>query len=75
MYICSINCPELNIVMDYHDSERVLTKDTSSYYITPKLFAKIEAWMITNNIEVITSQEQLNTLIKLGFIKQYAIRV
>ena len=75
MYVCSINCPELNIVLDYHNSERVLTRNNSTYYITPKLFAHIEAWMITHNIEVLTSQDQLNTLIELGFIKRYAIRI
>jgi hypothetical protein len=71
MYICSINCPELKINIDYHDSDRVLKKETG-YYLTPKLFAQVEAWMIKNNITVITSQEQLNTLIELGFIKKYA---
>lgn len=71
MYICSINCPELKIEIDYHDSERVLSKSTG-YYLTPKLFAHVEAWMIKNNLTVITSQEQLDTLIELGFIKRYA---
>ena len=74
MYICSINCPELNIELDYHDSERVLSKN-NGYYLTPKLFAHVEAWMIKNNITSITSQEQLDTLIELGFIKQYATRI
>lgn len=72
MYICSIKCPELGITFDYHDTERVLTRNEYSYFITPRRFAKIEAWMIQNFIMEITTRDQVDFLIKQGWISEYS---
>jgi hypothetical protein len=71
MYICSVKCKELDISFDYHDTERVLTRNEHKYFLTPKRFAKIEAWMIQNFIMEITTKEQVDYIIQQGWLSEY----
>lgn len=62
-----------NTIFDVYDTERVPTNSSKYlYYITPKRFAKIEAWKIKNNINnPISTQEQLDFLITNDMIGTY----
>jgi len=71
MYICSFQCHD--IIFDYHDSERVLIRNEYPYYITPSKLAKIEAWIISENIYKIKEKAQLDFLIDKKWIASYAV--
>ncbi|HRZ18535.1 MAG TPA: hypothetical protein P5136_00520 [Methanofastidiosum sp.] len=68
MYVCSIK--SYDIVFDYHDTERILIRKKYPYYLTPKRFAKIEAWMIQNNKENLT-KEDVDFVISQGWLSRY----
>ena len=69
MYKFSYKC--LDVTFDYYDSERVLKREDLPYYLTPHRLAKIEAWMIKNNIEKIRTKEQLDYIIDQGWLSKY----
>lgn len=70
MYVCSFKCTD--IIFDVHDSERVLIRDEYPYYVTPSRMAKIETWLITNDLDKVREREQLDFLISKGWISKYA---
>jgi hypothetical protein len=61
------------IVFDFYDTERV-PEDSSdaNYYLTPKKLALVEKWLIENNIDKITTLDQMSLLIERGWIASYA---
>lgn len=69
MYAFSYRCE--GIEFDYHDSDKVLIRDEYKYYLTPKLLAKIETWMIKENIEIINTKEQMEYCIDQGWLQSY----
>jgi len=71
MYLCSFQC--LDVIFDFHDSERVLVREEYPYYVTPSRLAKIEAWIITNNLDKVREKEQLDLFINNGWIAKYAV--
>ena len=70
MYLTSFKCG--GIIFDIHDSDR-LSKDDgiSDYFICPKLIFKLEAWLIRMNKEKIKTKEEMEFLIKEGFLGTY----
>lgn len=71
MYICSFQCRD--IIFDYHDSERVLIRNEYPYYITPSKLAKIESWIISEDIRKVEEKAQLDFLIDKKWIAPYAV--
>jgi hypothetical protein len=69
--ILTFKCED--VIFDVYDSERVpMGEHKYLYFITPKRFAKIEVWRITNNIESkISTKEQLDYLIVNDYIGTY----
>lgn len=68
--IASFKC--FDIIFDIYNSESVSIESTRKYYVTPKRMAKIEKWMIENNISKIETQEHLDYLIQNNYFGEYA---
>ena len=69
-YQCSFKCED--IIFDIFDTERVpigLTKN--DYYITPKMAAGVELWLLENKLDKVRTMEQIETLIFIGLIGIY----
>jgi hypothetical protein len=68
--LCSFQC--FDVVFDVFSIERVpIGLTQNQYYVTPKLLATIEAWMIRNDISKIDSSNTIHALIDMGMIKKY----
>ncbi|GEM_PF-6594503 len=62
-----------DVIFDVYDTERVpMDSSKYQYFITPRRFARIEAWRIQNNLNSpISTKEQLDYLIQNDMIGTY----
>ena len=70
MYKTTLELKYYGIDLDYHDSERVYKTTNSKYFITPKKWVSIEAWMYMEEKEKL-SKEDLQYLIDNDYVGIY----
>lgn len=70
--VCAYKC--IDVVFDIYNTEDVERASDCKYYVTPKLSAKIEKWMIENNVDKIQTKEHLDYLIHNGYFGVYPTR-
>ena len=60
------------VVFDIYDSERVpVGISKNNYYVTPNVLEDIRFWMFDKGINKVTTLEEMQELIRLGYIKDY----
>jgi len=68
----SMNCA--GIIIDIYDTERVpIGVSKNQYYLTPSAVEDIRFWMFDKGINKVTTLEEMQELIRLGYIKNYTV--
>ena len=68
----SMKC--VGMIIDIYDTERVpLGVSKNQYYLTPSAVEDIRFWMFDKGINKVTTLEEVQELIRLGYIKDYAV--
>jgi hypothetical protein len=61
-------------IFDIYDTERVpVGISKNQYYVTPSMIDDIRFWMFDKGINRISTNEELQELIRIGYIKSYAV--
>jgi hypothetical protein len=69
-YICSYKCAD--IIFDIFDSDRIRKDDcVNLFYITPIRISKVQQYLKDNSLNKITTQDQIDDLIKKDYIGMY----
>ena len=70
MHKTTLELKYYGIDLDYHDSERVMKTTNSKYFVTPKRWSKVEAWMIMEDKEKLSKEDVIH-LIDNDYIGSY----